>query len=305
MREPKGEAAAILAALLWGINYPVVKVVLKTIPESQFLLLRFSLTVLLLCAYLKATGENFAIAKRDYPRLLLLGLLGVGVYNIIWTYGIHRTTAANAALLISTSPIFAGLYAVITGEERVSPARWIGTLAAFLGVGLIVAGTPGATFSFASDAFRGNLAVLAGSLLFAFYSVIAKPLLTHYSPAKVTTFAMAGGLPVLAAYAGLTQAGAIWTEFAPSVWLLFAYVVAGGTVAAYILWYKGIKETSPVKAILFHYIVPVCSMILGRLFLGDAITAGKVAGALLVFTGLLIVKRGAKPVPAHRPALPR
>ncbi len=101
---------AVMAALLWGINYPLVKFVLRSVPETDFLIIRFSAAAFLFTGYLLFSGQNFRVAREHLGRLLLLGFLGVGVYNIIWTLGIHRTTAANAAILISASPIFTGIY---------------------------------------------------------------------------------------------------------------------------------------------------------------------------------------------------
>lgn len=190
----KGEVFALTAAFLWGINYLLEKKILQVVPESQFLIIRFVLTVGLLAIYLRMIGENFKIEKGHYIPTLVLGIFGVGFYNILWTYGIHLTTASNAALLIATSPIFTGIYAVFRKEEQISPSRWAGTLLAFLGIYLIVQWTPGSRFSFASSVFLGNVLVLAGSSLFALYAIVAKPLLSHYSPIKLTTLAMGGDL---------------------------------------------------------------------------------------------------------------
>ena len=66
------------------------------------------------------------------------------------------------------------------------------------------------------------------------------------------------------------------------------YIIVFGTVAAYICWYTGIKKTGPVKVILFHYIVPVSSMILGVVFLGESLTIAQVIGGILALSGITI-----------------
>ncbi len=116
------------------------------------------------------------IAKEHLRRLVFLGLLGVGVYNIIWTVGIHRTTAANAAILISASPIFTGIYSMFSGREKIGFSKWAGTILAFSGIFLIIYWTPGSEFSLDSSLFTGNILVLAGSILFSLYAILAKPL---------------------------------------------------------------------------------------------------------------------------------
>ncbi|MDF2572870.1 MAG: transporter, Drug/Metabolite Exporter family [Sporomusa sp.] len=286
-----GEWYAITAAFLWGINYPIVKLILRSFPEGKFMLIRFIVSVILLVGYLQFKGEGLGISRRHYGRVLLLGVLGVGLYNILWTCGIQRTTAANAALLISTSPIFAAVYAASTKQEKINLSTWVGTMLAFGGIYLIISQTPGAEFNFSSMEFTGSILVLTGSFLFALYAVIAKPMLDYYSPAKLVTLAMMGGLPVITLY-GLYQDAAItvWQDIDLLAWFGLSYIIIFGTIVAFAFWYIGIQRTSPVRATVFHFIVPVTSMVFGALLLGDPVTMGQIAGAVLVFLGLIVVK---------------
>lgn len=285
----RGDGFAILASLLWGINYPLVKFILGFVPENDFLIIRFSLATILFASYLAISGETFRIAKEDFSRVLMLGILGVGVYNIIWTYGIHRTTAANAAILISASPIFTGIYSLLTGDEKISLSKWLGTIMAFAGICTIIYWTPGSQFSLESRVFVGNILVVLGSLLFSMYAVLAKPLLKRYSPTKLTTLAMILGLPIILIYS-MSEDHAITLSYGLMIWSGFAYIIVLGTIIAFIFWYKGIQQTSPFKTVIFHYIVPVVSMITGSIFLGEPINYERVLGGIMVFAGLLAVK---------------
>lgn len=286
---------AIIAALIWGFNYPLVKLVLQSISESQFLLIRFTVSTLLLVSYLLISGEGIGIKKIHYIRVVSLGLLGVGFYNILWTWGIHLTTAANAALLISTSPLFTEIYSVATKQEKVSLQIWIGSMMAFGGIFLIISQTPGSAFSSSSSVFAGNMLVLSSSLLFSFYAIVSKPLLDHYPPIKLTTLAMLYGMPIILFYNLYEDPGMTLSVISSQTWLAMCFIIVLGTITAYVFWYKGIKKTGPVKTTIFHYIVPVTSMILGSIFLGEPITPGQLLGAILVFLGLIVVKTFPEP----------
>ncbi len=72
-------------------------------------------------------------------------------------------------------------------------------------------------------------------------------------------------------------------------WRMF-YIITFGTVAAYVCWYTGIEKTGPVKVILFHYIVPVSSMILGVLFLREPMNRFQVFGGILTLGGIIAAK---------------
>lgn len=287
----KQEKYAIIAALLWGANYPTVKLVLRVIPENLFLLIRFSVSVALLCGCLYVCKENIKVQKKHLLHFLVLGILGVGLYNIIWTAGIHRTTAANAALLISTAPIFTGLYALLTRKEDLNWRYCLGILLALSGIILITAWKPGARFSIEGATMTGNLLVLAGAVLFSFYAIVAKPLLSEYSPLKVTTLAMAFGLPVLIPYGfiGLTELDPGSVDM--QIGLELTFVIVCGTVLAYVFWYQGIKQLGPTRTVVFHYLVSVISMMVGSLVLAEKITAGQIAGAVLVLAGLILSQR--------------
>lgn len=282
------ERFAISAAIMWGINYPIVKSVLKTIPENHFLLIRFSVSVAILSTLLYFRKENLKIARKHIPQFMILGILGVGVYNVIWTAGIHMTTVANAALLISTSPIFTGLYSILAGTERFHKMRFLGILLAFIGVYIIITWSSGAQFSVGKNAMIGNLLMLSGSMLFALYAVMARPLLNEYSPVQVTTVAMAFGLPVMVPYGLGGDFIATIGHVGVKVWLELAFVILIGTSLAYVFWYKGIKQLGPTRTVIFHYLVSVISMVTGKLLLAEMITRGQVIGALLVLSGLLL-----------------
>lgn len=295
----RNEWPAITAALLWGVNYPMVKAVLGEIPENSFLIIRFTVSVALFFLLLLLRGESLKVAKEHGPQLLMLGVLGVGVYNLVWTYGIHETTAANAALLISASPIFTGLYSMIRGDETFGRYHLCGTGLAFAGITAIIAGTPGASFSLAAEGMVGNLLVLAGSVLFAVYAILAKPLLTHYSALKLTTLAMLAGLPVIVGFC-LVQGPPLSAVYSSSAWAGLGYIIVMGTVAAFVLWYRGIGRSGPFRTVIFHYIVPVVSMVAGEAFLGEPVTLTMVLGGCLVLVGLMTVKAGAVKAASRR-----
>jgi drug/metabolite transporter (DMT)-like permease len=280
---------SITAALLWGINYVAVKSVLNEIPENNFLLIRFTITVVLLLLYLAIFGDGFQVQRSDIIKILLLGILGVGVYNIFWTIGIHLTTASNAALIVSTSPLFTQLYMQFVNKEKISIKRWAFTFLAFCGIFLMISKSPGASFNFGSQFFTGNILIFIGALLFAAYTIFAKPLLQHYSPVKLNALAMVSGLPLLIVYCTLSDPLVI-SAITGMTFLKMFYIIVFGTVAAYISWYTGIKKAGPIKVILFHYIVPVSSMLLGALFLGESVNLAQILGGILALGGIIAAK---------------
>lgn len=284
-----GDASAILAGVLWGVNYPVTKWVLQSIPEGQFLTLRFGAAAIVFALLLKLQGDGGG-KRMDLRALLTLGLLGVGVYNVLFTMGLHRTSASTAALIISTSPLITGIWCALTGRERLTGRRCAGTLLAFAGV-LLVLASGGNGLSFDGGQFAGNVIIACAAFLFALYAVLARPLLALHSPVRVTSLVMIVGSVLLVPFGLWRTPPALWVRPSAPVVLAFAYIVLVGTVAAFILWYRGVRDIGPVGTVLYHFVTPTVSMVVAPLLLGDATGTGKIGGAILVLAGLLVARQ--------------
>ena len=287
----KGEYFAIITAVLWGGLYPIAKYTLHVVPENLFILIRFVPTAIILIICLLLQGERLGVEKGDFYRIMLLGFLGVGCYQICWTLGVHRTTASDASLLISTAPIFTGIYTALSKQEQMPRKRWAGTILAFIGIYCIVYWTPGSRLSLSSANFTGNIIVLLGAVFFSLYAILGKPLLARYSPVKLAALVFTWGLAVLAPFSLLSGPVVYPHRFSSGTWLGLAYIIVLGTIIPFTFWYRGIKETTPVRTVAFHNLVPVISILLGILWLGEQIDVRQILGALLVISGLIVANR--------------
>lgn len=289
-RHKSGEFFALTAAVLWGLNYPFIKMVLQYIEPEQFIFLRYAIAVTLFYIYLRLSGSNFTVKREHVRQIFILGMFGIGVYNIIWTAGLAQIAASDSALLMSTSPILTGIFAMISGSEKMTLRKWAGTLVAFGGIYSIISNAPGFQLRFDSEVLIGDILTLLSALLFAFYTIRAKPLLQHYDPVKLTALTMAAGLPLL--FFATIWEGSLLTFpiMEPTLWGAFWYIALIGTNLCFAFWYKGVKDTTPFQTIIFHFIVPVGSMISGAFLLGEAWNFGRILGGILVFAGLLLVK---------------
>jgi len=283
---PGGELFALLAAIFWGLNYPIVKYILQSLPESLFLVIRFSAASILMLVLL-LSGRQLPVVERKFTgRILLLGVLGMGVYNILWTDGIHRTSAGTASLLLSVSPVYTHLYAAIVQKEKIRPGQWAGLALAFAGICGIL--SPSIQNGSGADALRGDITILVCSIIFSYYGLAAKPLLAACSPQKLTTLVMLAGTSVLLPYLALVRPPAPYVENPTLTWGLMLYSIVFGTVIAYIFWYRGIQKASPARASLLYYFTPATGMLAGHFFLGEAMNAVQLAGAALLLLGIAI-----------------
>src|SRR5574341_660789 len=95
----------LFVALVWGVNFSVVKFALSDFHPLVFTVVRFALAASFLVTLMIARREPAAVLRRDRISIATLGFTGITLYNVFFMYGLKYTTAANSALLISLSPV--------------------------------------------------------------------------------------------------------------------------------------------------------------------------------------------------------
>ena len=277
----------LLVAGIWGLNYAAMKFLLAELSPLTIVYARFppgSALLFLLLFFV----EDVKIQREDLPRFFLLGATGVSVYQLCFIYGMQITSATNAAILLSTAPIFGTLVSGIARYERLTGRQVAGTVIGFVGVFVTISR---GHLAWLGGSLRGDLLILGASVLWAIYTVLARPLFTRYSPLKVTTYAMAAGSLMLVPFAPLALNAA---EFAllslPGWgWLTFATVFA--FAIAFSLFYCGVARMGAAKAMLYLYLVPLFAVFFAYWLLHEGLSPAQGAGALIVFLAIAIVRR--------------
>ena len=90
----------ILVAVIWGVNFSVLKYAFADFQPLAFTVARFSLAALFLTSIMLITREDFSVSKEDRPAIIRLGFIGITLYNIFFMYGLKHTAASHSALFI-------------------------------------------------------------------------------------------------------------------------------------------------------------------------------------------------------------
>ncbi|MGH7545360.1 MAG: DMT family transporter [Gemmatimonadota bacterium] len=292
---PRSRTDLLLAILvvIWGLNFAVVKAALAEWHPLAFNALRFVLAgaFLLIVQRARAAPAGLApIARRDWPALIALGVLGNTVYQVFFILGLDATLAGNSALVLSITPVFITLLSVTFRHERVSPVAWAGVTVSFAGVALVIAG--GTRVAFAGHTVRGDLLTLAASACWALYTVALSPYVRRYGALRMTatTLYIGGAVLVLVALPFLrTQE---WTRIGVVGWggLLYGGILAIGV--AYLLWYSGVKRIGSTRTAVHSNLVPAVALVVAWLGLGETPTWLQIGGALAIFAGVALTRRG-------------
>lgn len=286
------EVAVVVMALIWGINYSVIKFGTSVLPPVAFNGVRVSIAAAALLVIAFVWGGT-PPARRDVLTLLALGALGNGIYQIFFAEGIARTRAGEAALVVGASPALMALFGRLAGVERVTKLSITGIAISIGGVGLIVLGRATAGSGAEGGSLFGDLLVLVGATCWAIYTILLVPLTKRIGGFWVLACSMAGGsLVLLAAGAGRISATA-WGSVPASAWAAILYGGLGGLVVAYILWYRGVKVLGPTRTALFGNLQPLIALLAAWVSLGERPTTWQWAGAAAIVGGVLLTRASA------------
>src|SRR5688572_630865 len=157
----KTDALLLLMALIWGVNFSVVKFETTVFTPLAFTGMRVMLAAVVLLLFAFARSNPFP-RRRDILVLILLGMVGNGLYQLLFVEGLSRTRVANAALIVAATPAFIAIAGRFAGVERVSRRVVAGIALSLAGVGLVVLGSSQAGDN--ETTFIGTLLVFSGTL---------------------------------------------------------------------------------------------------------------------------------------------
>ena len=133
----KTDALLLLMALIWGVNFSVVKYGTVVMSPLAFTGLRVMLAALVLLTYALAREAKLP-TRREILTLMTLGILGNGLYQIFFIEGISRTNVGNAALIVAATPALIAIISRVRGVDRVNPRVLGGIALSLSGVVLVV-----------------------------------------------------------------------------------------------------------------------------------------------------------------------
>ena len=288
------EVAVVGMALIWGVNYSVIKYGTSLMNPLAYNGLRVAISALAMLAIAAAWG-GAPPSRRDLLLIIALGALGNGIYQIFFAEGIYRTRAGEAALVVGASPALMALFGRMAGVERVTRWSVIGIAISIAGVGFIVLGRASAGTGPEGGSLFGDLLVLCGAICWAIYTILLIPVTKRQSGLWVVGLSLVGGSIVLL-LAGARQIMALsWPDVPFGAWMAMLYGSLGGLVVAYLLWYRGVKVLGPTRTALFGNLQPLIALIAAWMTLGETPRLWQLVGAAAIVGGVLLT-RAAAPV---------
>jgi drug/metabolite transporter (DMT)-like permease len=282
----------VLMALLWSGVFPAVNIVLKSMGLFTSVFLRFWFAALILLVMLRLRSARLPRpSPRETVLVIGLGLLGITVYNTLFTAGLALVEASRAALIVPTNPAFTALFAALFLKERLGAVR-------AAGIALCVAGalwvlTRGNIFALAAiEVGIGELLLILCIFMWSAYTLLGRVALSGLPPLALTAYVMAAGAIGLALPAWLEQ-GTL-RQVTWQGWAALGYLTVFGTVLPFLWFYEGVKALGAARASQFINLVPPLAVAESVLILGEPMTPALYVGAALVVAGLYLTNKPRK-----------
>jgi drug/metabolite transporter (DMT)-like permease len=294
----------VLVVLVWGFSPTVFKIVLTELQPVTFVFLRFVLLTVFSVAVLAVRGARggcaWRIARQDVALLIVSGLSGYALYQLLYVTGLAHTTVFASALLGATVPIWTALLALGLRAERFRRVQWLGNLISFAGVAWFLIGGENHQSQLAQDhaltardLLLGNALTLLAAALFALYGVVNKTLARRYSPPELMCYTLCVGTAALAPFGIPALLAQNWSLVTWRSWLIVPYSVVFPIYLAYTIWNWAIGRRGVGYVTVYSYAVPVMGGLIGFLALGEALTLVQIAAAILILGGMLVARQGA------------
>ena len=276
-----------LMVLLWGVNYPVIKLAMREIDPLAFNAVRFVLASSSLAAIAWLSGAALP-ARQHLWRLFLLGCLGNAIYQFGFIEGVARTRAGNAALIMAAVPVETAVLSHLLGHERLRLRDILGLLCSAAGIAVIVLGS-GKEVSFGGS-ITGDLLVFGATLCWAVYIIGSKPLADLYGPVVATTWTIGLGTIPLLMYSLPSALRQPWHDVSRGAIAAMVFSAAAALVISYLIWFRGVQRLGPSRTAFYSNITPVVVMLVSWPILGERPTLWQIAGAAGIFTGLWLTR---------------
>ncbi len=289
------EMLLIAMAVIWGCNFTVNKYGTQVLEPLVYTTIRMVAGTIAMMVLILA-GRKSKATRTEKMRLLMLGLLGHGAYQLLFIYGIARTRAGTAALVIASSPAIIAIVMRTFRHERLAPRALVGIALSILGIAIVMAGS--AQEAHGGSSVVGDLMILGAVVCWGFYTMWLKPL-THIEGTELAAWTLLGGTAplVLIATPALLQ-----TDFhviAPLTWAAIAYSGLGSMGLGYLFWYRGVRVIGPTRTAMFSNLQPIVAVLVSWPLLGEHPTPWQGVGALGVMIGLWLTRQIPAVEPAH------
>ena len=245
----------LAVSALWGLAWPVGRILATDLVELPFtvMFLRYTFALPVLFIWMWYREGHIVPKQSDWRPLALMAVTSVFLYQIGYMYGMQRTAASDASLVIGFNPIFVAILSVFVLSHNFSSIGLVGSLLSFSGVLMIFVASPNVSIPL-EERLIGNSLIMFGAFSYAIYNVMMRRYFLVNGEKSLSSLSLISWVSLIG-----------WIMFIPFVlsespwnrswtteeWLLIGYLGILSTALSYVFFAIGIEIIGSNRASSF------------------------------------------------------
>lgn len=286
----KAHMALLGVNLIYGANYSIVKIAVPAHIHAFALVALRAISAVLLFWVTDLFLPREKVLKKDFIRLILLGVFGVALNQLLFIRGLELSKPINASIIMIFNPIIVIILEILFLKERTPFIRIVGIALGATGASILLLFKQGFSFGH-TNTFTGDVMIFINCVSWAVFMVMVKPLMLKYRAVTVTKWVFSFGLVYVLPFGWPQLKQFDIMHIGVMAWLCIIYVLVASTYLAYLLNTYALTELSPSVVSTYIYLQPVIAAGIAIALSQDKIDMIKCISAILIISGIYLVGR--------------
>ncbi len=285
----------LLVAMLWGVAWPVGRILATDLIDYPFsvMFLRYTFALPVLFAWMWYSEGNTKPRREDWKPLFFMAFTSVFLYQIGYMFGMQRTAASDASLVIGFNPVVVSILSVWFFSHRMSKEGIFGVCLSFTGVLLIFLASPNVQIDF-TERIAGNSLIMFGAFAYALYVISMRRYVLKGGERQLSSLALIAWVSLLGWFMFIPFVAyeASWNRsWIQEEWMLIAYLGVLSTALSYVFFAIGVDVIGATRASSFINVVPVFGILSSWMWLEEELGLIQLVSFGLIYFGVTIVNK--------------
>ncbi len=278
----------VLSVLFWSGNFVVARGIHEVISPVTLAFLRWALALVIFLPFtFRKLVQNRNVIIKHWGWIAILGLLSVACFSVFIYMALNETTVVNTALINSFYPVLIVIGSWVGFRDRITLRQGIGVFASLSGLMWIL--SKGRLSILLELRFaEGDLWTLAAGASWALYSVLLRK-----KPQELDHFTFLAAMMVFGTFCLLPVF--LWEiintglpRYLPQAFGGILYVAVFPSILSFLCWNKGVERVGANRAGIFVHLIPVFSILMAVILLGERLQSFHIPGMALIFSGIFL-----------------
>jgi len=286
--------AILVTTILWASSLILAKIVFAEVTPIIFVALRYTIAapfLILLVLTSRSRTENLRKVRVNWRVILIAGIAGPFLSQVLQYIGLGMTTAGETLLLLNMSPVFAVILAAPLLSEKITLDKIGGLLLASLGVAFIVIGGAPIDAEFGLTRVVGDTIIIISTFLFAINGIAGKIAMKSSDSVSVTAFSTMVAVPCIWISAALFEDLSILLQLSTTAWLIVLWIGVINSVLAFTLYYESMKYIEASRVQIALNMISVWGVLMSILILSEPTSVLQLFGGVLTIVGVVVAQR--------------